>query len=403
MLADVAHGFGWPRPARFERFGTGHIRGDGFVAEVVRARSERYDPESRKPDVKPGTLEEDVMRRDFTVNALCQTLSGRVIDITGRGVADLRARVLRTPLDPADTFSEDPLRMFRAARFVAQLGFTLADGIIEAMRAQAQRASILSIERISEELRKLLTSPHPSSGMRVLRDGGLLDAVLPEIAAMIGVEQGGYHIYDVYDHTMAALDRAPPELITRTATLLHDVGKPPTHVVAEDGKHTFYDHPIRGADMSRELLTRLRFSNDEIGSVAHLVRLHLRPIAYDPEEWSDSAVRRLIRDAGELRGRMLDIARADTEASAYPTLAEIDHLEQRMADIDRGGEVSRMRPPLSGDDIMAIGRRGPGPWVGRVLRAIEEAVLEGELAPGDAAGARIWLERHPELLAGDEH
>ncbi len=401
LLADVARRFAWPPPQRFERFGTGQIRGDGFVIEVVRARSESYDPESRKPDVQPGTLEQDVWRRDFTINALCQTFAGRVIDVTGRGIDDLRAGVLRTPLEPGATFAEDPLRMFRAARFVAQLGFSLAGGTLEAIRDQAHRASILSVERISEELRKLLVAPHPRQGMNLLRDAGLLENVLPEVAAMTGHEQGGYHTYDVYDHTMHALELANADLVTRTATLLHDVAKPPTHVVTAEGKHTFYDHPQQGAEMAREILTRLRFSNEEIGAVAHLVRLHLRPIAYDREHFSDAAVRKLIRDAGDLRDKMIDIARADTNASAFPTTAEIDHLAERMAELDAGGEVSRMRRPLSGDDIMALGGRGPGPWVGRVLKAVEDAILEGDIAPNDAAGARRWLADHPELLAAD--
>jgi len=400
LIADVAARFNWAPPQRFERFGTGQIRGDGFVIEVVRARAERYDPESRRPDVRPGTLSEDVWRRDFTINALCQTFDGRVIDITGSGLADLRARILRTPQGPADTFDEDPLRMFRAARFVAQLGVTLAGGMLEAMRSQAHRASILSVERISDELRRLLTSPHPRAGMAVLRDGGLLDVVLPELSAMIGVEQGGYHIHDVYEHTMHALDNSPADLITRLATLLHDAGKPPTHALTDDGRHTFYDHPGRGADIAREILTRLRFSNEEIAAVARLVRLHLRPIQYEHDRFGDSAVRRLIRDAGELRERMLAVARADTLASSYPGTEQIDELEQRMAALDAGGAVSQMRPPLSGDDLMAIARRGPGPWVGAVQRAIEDAILDGEIAAGDSEGARRWLESHPELLNG---
>jgi poly(A) polymerase len=401
LLRGMARRYGWAAPQQFERFGTGQIRGDGYVIEVVRARSESYDPESRKPEVQPGTLEQDVWRRDFTINALCQTFTGRVIDITGKGIDDLRGGVLRTPLAAGDTFAEDPLRMFRAARFVAQLGFTLAAGMIEAMRAQAHRASILSVERISEELRKLLQSPHPKAGFDVLRDGGLLDVVLPEITAMIGVEQGGYHLYDVYEHTMRALDVVPADLVTRTATLLHDVGKPPTHVLTDEGKHTFYEHPQLGADMTRDILTRLRFSNDEITAVAHLVRLHLRPIAYDRERFSDAAVRRLIRDSGDLRDRMLDIARADTEASSYPTTAEIDELAERMARLDQGGALSSMRRPLSGDDLMALAGRRPGLWIGRVHRAIEDAILEGEIPPNDAAAARSWLAAHPELLEAE--
>jgi poly(A) polymerase len=401
LLAAVASRFGWHPPERFERFGTAQIRGGAFIVEGVRARAERYDPESRNPDVRPGTLEEDVWRRDFTVNALCQSLDGEVIDITGHGLADLVAGVLRTPLDPAETFAEDPLRMFRAARFVARLGFELAPGTIEAMHAQAARMSILSIERVSDEIRRMLVAPYPSAGIAVLRDAGLLDLVLPELVAAVGIEQGGYHTHDVYGHTLATVDAAPPDLVTRTAALLHDIAKPPTHAIAPDGRHTFYDHPQIGADMATAILSRWRFSNDEISDVSRLVRLHLRPIQYERESFSDAAVRRLIRDAGPLRDRMLDLARADTTASAYPTLEELDELGERVARLDAGGVVSAMADPLSGDDLMAMAGRGPGPWVGRAKTAIREAVIEGTVPPGDRTAAREWVEAHPDLLSED--
>ena len=401
LLAAVAAGFGWHPPERFERFGTAQIRGGTWIVEGVRARAERYDPESRNPDVRPGTLAEDVWRRDFTVNALCQTLGGEVVDITGQGIADLLAGVLRTPLDPAETFAEDPLRMYRAARFVARLGFELAPGTIEAMQAQASRTSILSIERVSDEIRRMLVAPYPSAGISVLRDAGLLELVLPELVAAVGIEQGGYHTHDVYGHTLLTVDAAPPDLVTRSAALLHDIAKPPTHVVAADGKHTFYDHPQVGAEMARTILTRWRYSNDEISDVSRLVRLHLRPIQYERETFSDTAVRRLIRDAGSLRDRMLDLARADTRASAYPTVAELDELSERMARLDAGGVVSAMADPLSGDELMAMAGRGPGPWVGKAKAAIREAVIEGTIPPGDRARARAWVEAHPEILTDD--
>jgi poly(A) polymerase len=401
LLAAVASAFGWHPPERFERFGTAQIRGPGFVVEGVRARAERYDPDSRNPDVRPGSLDDDIKRRDFTVNALCQTLDGRVIDLTRRGLDDLHARVLRTPLDPAVTFAEDPLRMYRAARFVAQLGFTLAPGTIEAMRAQADRTSILSVERITDELRRLLTSPHPGAGVNVLHEAGLLEQVLPELLAAVGVEQGGFHIHDVFDHSVAALDAAPGDLVTRTAALLHDIGKPATHVVVADGRHTFYDHAQVGADMARVILTRWRYSNDEIGDVTRLIRLHLRPIQYDREKFGDPAVRRLIVDAGDLREQLLDLARADTRASSFPTVDALDELQERMARLDAGGAVSAMQDPLTGDDLMAIAGRGPGPWVGRVKAELRDAVLDGSIAPGDSAAARAWLDEHRELLSGD--
>ena len=398
LLAAVASSFGWHPPERFERFGTAQIRGPGYVVEGVRARAERYDPDSRNPDVRPGTLVEDVWRRDFTVNALCQTLDGRILDITGMGLSDLRYGVLRTPQDPFETFAEDPLRMYRAARFVAQLGFSLAAGTVEAMRAQAERTSILSVERITDELRRMLVARHPAGGLDVLRDAGLLEHVLPELVAAIGVEQGGFHTGDVYQHSLAAVDAAPRDLVTRTAALLHDIAKPVTHVIAGDGRHTFYDHASIGAEMARVILTRWRYSNDEISAVTRLVRLHLRPIQYERERFSDTAVRRLIGDAGTLRGKLLDLARADTTASAFPTLAELDELEERMARLDEGEAVSAMRDPLTGDELMAIAGRGPGPWVGKVKAAIRDAVLEGAIPPADADVARAWLEAHRELL-----
>jgi putative nucleotidyltransferase with HDIG domain len=236
--------------------------------------------------------------------------------------------------------------------------------------------------------------------MEVLRESGLLTRVLPEVVAMIGVEQSGYHCYDVYDHTLHALDLAPPDPVTRLAVLLHDVGKPPTHAVADDGRHTFHDHPQVGAEMAEKILARLRFSGEEIRDVCELVRLHLRPIQYTHDSYGDAAVRRLIRAAGPLRGRLLDVARADTLASSYPGTAEIDELAERMDRLDQDGGISRRSAPLDGRTIMRLAGRGPGPWVGRVLDALTEAVMEGEIPVGDAAAAEAWLRAHPELLEG---
>ncbi len=398
LLGAVAARLGWARPAVFERFATGQVRGDGFVVEVVQARAERYDPESRKPEVRPGTLEDDIRRRDFTVNALAQTLDGRVLDRTGRGLDDLRAGVLRTPLDPADTFSEDPLRMFRAARFVAQLGFRLAEGLLAAMRAMAQRAAILSQERIRDELSRLLVSSQPRAGMEVLREAGLLEVSVPELLAMVGVEQGGWHRYDVWEHSLRAVELAPPDLVTRLGCLFHDAGKPATHAVAEDGHHTFHGHPRAGAELARVVMERLRYSNDEIAQVQALVLHHMWPIQYRPADVGDGAVRRFIRTIQEQRSRSLDVARADTRASAYPDVDAIDELEERMGRLDAEGEVSRLRPPLDGHELMRLAGRGPGAWVGRAQRALLEAVLDGEIPAGDAEAARAWLDAHPDLL-----
>ncbi len=400
LLEAVARRLGWARPAVFERFATAQVRGAGFVLEVVRARAESYDPESRKPQVRPGTLEEDIRRRDFTVNTLVQGLDGRVLDLTGRGLDDLRRGILRTPLDPAETFSEDPLRMLRAARFVAQLGFRLAAGLREAMRAMAPRTAILSAERVRDELSRLLLSPHPREGMEVLREAGLLDVLLPELVPMVGVEQGGWHVHDVWEHSLHAVELAPRDLLTRLACLFHDAGKPATHALAPDGRHTFHDHPRAGAEIAARVMTRLRYSNDEVARVSALVLHHMRPIQYRADGTGDAAVRRLIRDLGDLRGRSLDLARADTRASAFPGVDGIDELERRMARLDAEGQVSRLRPPLDGHELMRLAGRAPGPWVGRAQRRLVEAVLDGEIPPADAEAARRWLGEHPEPLRG---
>jgi poly(A) polymerase len=400
LLAAVAARLGWARPAVFERFATGQVRGGGFVVEVVQARAERYDPDSRKPRVRPGTLADDIARRDFTVNALAQSLDGRVLDLTGRGLDDLCSGVLRTPLEPAETFSEDPLRMFRAARFVAQLGFRLADGLLDAMRAMAPRTAIVSAERVRDELNRLLVAAHSREGMEVLRDAGLLAVTVPELLPMVGVEQGGWHDSDVWEHSLRAVEEAPPDRVTRLGCLFHDAGKPATHAVTADGRHTFYDHPRRGAELARQIMERLRYSNEEIAQVQALVLHHMWPIQYRPADVGDGAVRRWIRTIGDLRWRSLEVARADTRASAYPDVDAIDELEARMARLDAEGEVSRLRPPLDGHALMRLAGRGPGPWVGRVQRALLEAVLDGEIPGGDADAARRWLDMHAELLTG---
>ncbi|HEY6377551.1 MAG TPA: HD domain-containing protein [Candidatus Dormibacteraeota bacterium] len=398
LLSALSARFGWSRPQLFERFGTGQVRGDGWVVEAVLARGESYDPSSRRPSVRPGTLDEDLWRRDFTVNTLAQTLEGAVIDRTGRGLDDLAAGVLRTPLDPLTTFAEDPLRIYRAARFTAQLGFTLAPGMLEAMREGASRTAILSIERVRGELQRLLVGAHPHAGLSVLDGAGLLERILPEIVAMHGVEQSGYHCYDVYEHTLRAVEAAPPDLVTRLAALLHDVGKPPCHALDERGRHTFHDHPVVGAAMAETILERLRFSNDETRDVATLVRLHLRPISYDPGATGDAAVRRLIRAAGPLRGRLIDLARADTAASSYPTMAELDELQARMERLDSDGAVSALRSPLDGDELQRRAGRGPGRWIREAQQLLIDAVLDARLDATDPEAAWRLLEaERPDL------
>jgi poly(A) polymerase len=394
LLSLLAERLGWSPPVVFERFGTAHATGDGVVVEAVRARRESYDPESRKPQVSPGELADDVWRRDFTINALCQTLDGRVLDLTHRGLDDLRAGVLRTPLDPVATFAEDPLRMVRAARFISKLDVRPAEGMVEAMRVVAGRLHVVSIERVSDELRQILVAPRPSRGLELLRDGGALDVILPELVPMVGCTQDGrHHLWDVWGHTMRALDAAPAELTVRLAVLFHDVGKPAVRAVA-DGRVTFHGHAAAGAELAASALRRLRFSDAEVSATERLVGLHMRPMLYRPELDGGPMLRRLVRDAGELRGPMLAVARADVSASAHPDDGFLDDLERRLAEVDRTGAIAARRCALDGLVIMRWGGRGPGPWVGAVQRAYTDAVLDGLVPADDAEAAAAWLTTH---------
>jgi poly(A) polymerase len=378
----------WDRRARvvaFERFGTAQIAflvpgRERFTVEFVRARAEAYSPDSRKPSVRAGTMEEDALRRDFTVNALLLDSGGVVVDPTGRGLDDLRRGLLQTPLPAAETFSEDPLRMLRAARFVSQLEFDLAPGVEAAMSEMAPRLAIASPERVRDELLKLLLAPRPSLGLRILQRTGLLSEISPDLAAMAGVEQGGYHLGDVFEHTCLALDSASRERLVRLGVLFHDIGKPPTAVQRPEGP-TFHRHPQVGAELTESIMRRLRFSGAETASVRQLVLMHMRPIQYQ-SDWADSAVRRLWHAAGDLREQLLAVARADTEGSSYPGLGPLSELEARLAAV--GEEHPQgIRPPLGGEQLKAAFQLPSGPWIGRAQAALLEAVMEGQLPPSD--------------------
>src|SRR5438105_378731 len=345
------------KPAVFPRFGTAQVTWGGRQVEFASARVESYPPDSRKPDVRQATSEQALERRDFTVNAMLMDLDGRVLDPLG-GRADLERRLLRTPRDPAQTFADDPLRMLRAARFAAQLGFELDPSLIPAMRAQRWRANppVLSVERVNEELRKMLVSPRPGLALELLDEGGLVEVLLPELYDCHGVGQGGWHTHDVFGHTLLVVEHTRPDLVLRLAALFHDVGKPTT--ATPDGAFTGHDRV--GAEMTREAMARLRFSNSEIDRVAKLVQMHLRPVFYQPGEWGDGAVRRLARDAGDLLWTLMALARADIAGSAYPDAGKLDDLEARLRAVLQ--EVpSRLALPVTGEDIMQARKLGPGP------------------------------------------
>jgi poly(A) polymerase len=396
------------RPALFPRFGTAQVTWGGRLVEFVSARTESYAPDSRKPFVRPASVEEDLLRRDFTVNAMLMDFDGRIVDPLG-GRADLKQRLLRTPRPPERTFTDDPLRMLRAIRLAAQLGFELAPDLLPAIRRLRDRARppVVSVERVNEELRKMLLSDRPRAALDLMDAGGLVEMLLPELFACHGVEQGRWHVADVFGHSLLTVEKAaeqegrlatnptkptatagtpgthpmkgPPDLILRLAALLHDVGKPVT--AAPDG--TFLGHAEAGADLASRALLRLRFSNAEVDQVVRLVRLHLRPVFYS-SDWQDGAVRRLARDADGLLERLLALGRADIAASRYPDIGKLDELEARLRKVLEE-RPSRMRLAISGRDIMDVLGLQPGPQVGRIKAEIEERVLEGTLPPDRAA------------------
>jgi poly(A) polymerase len=400
----------WHKPTVFETFGTAmvHVGGTGKddpgdQVELVTARSETYRQGSRKPVVTPGTLQTDAERRDFTVNTFLENLhTGEVVDPLGRARADLAAGVLRTPLDPVVTFTDDPLRMLRACRFAAKLGFSVAPETYEAVRANAFRCTPehgISFERVRDELNKTLLTSRASLGLEMMRDTGLLDRFAPELSAMHGVTQNRFHRYDVWRHTLVALDNLPSDadLLLRLAVLFHDSGKPRTRTEDAEGNVHFYGHEDVGAEIAREVMTRLRYSTDEVARVVRLVALHMRYGAYKPDEWTDASVRRLIRTVGEHRGYLFTLARADIAAcntDDYPT-ADLEGLRERMEEIESVAHVTQATSPLSGQEIMEMLGLKPGRAVGKIKDALTDAVVAGELAPDDREGA---LERARALL-----
>jgi poly(A) polymerase len=388
-FAQVA---GVGEPVVFERFGTAQVTLPGHLVEFVSARRESYAADSRKPDVRVATLEEDLRRRDFTVNTLLMDFDGNVHDPLDRGRADLEASVLRTPADPMQTFSDDPLRMLRAIRFAAQLGFELAPELLPAMSKLKDRLAspVVSVERVSDELRKMLVSERPGLALELLDQGGLLESILPEVAACKGVQQTGYHTHDVFGHTVLTVAGTPPEVIVRLGALFHDVGKPAT--AGPDG--SFLGHDVVGAEMAARALERLRFPQREIDAVVLLVRLHLRPVFY-ASEWTDGAVRRLARDAGSQLAKLMALARADIAASAYPQPEKLDELQARL-DLVLNEQPSRLAAPVDGEDIMRIRQISPGPEVGRVKQRLSELVMDGVIDPSRDA-VLAYLESHPEL------
>jgi poly(A) polymerase len=380
-------------------FGTVGLRKDGMIFEITTYRSEQYQASSRKPDVQYGrSLEEDLSRRDFTINAMAARLpSYELVDPFG-GLAALRERVLATPGRPEDSFSDDPLRILRAARFAAKLGFTVAPEALAAMTDQAPRLKIVSAERIAGELTKLMLTADPARGIDLLVQTGVADEVLPEVSGL-RMEADEHHRHkDVYEHSLTVLAQAielepryglDGDLTVRLAALLHDIGKPKTRSMLPDGRVEFHLHEVVGAKMARRRLTALRFPNDVVRDVSELVALHLRFHGYGEGEWTDSAVRRYVRDAGPLLSRLHVLTRADcttrNQARAQRLARAYDGLEQRIAELSMQEELARIRPELDGNDIMAILGLTPGPLVGRAYNyMLEVRLARGPIGPQQA-------------------
>jgi poly(A) polymerase len=391
-------------------FGTVGARKGDHLVEVTTYRDEIYRSDSRKPEVTYGdTLEADLLRRDFTVNAMAVELpSARFVDPYG-GLDDLAAGLLRTPGRPEDSFSDDPLRMMRAARFAAQLGLRVDPAVLAATTAMAERISIVSAERVRDELVKLVLAPDPRAGLALLVQTGLAERVLPELPRLV-LEVDEHHRHkDVYEHTLTVLEQAialegpaGPDLVLRLAALMHDVGKPRTRRFEPAGGVSFHHHEVVGAKLTRARLRVLRFPKDVVEDVSRLVELHLRFHGYGSGEWTDSAVRRYVTDAGPLLDRLHKLTRSDcttrNKRKAAALSRTYDSLEQRIAHLREQEELDSIRPDLDGDAIMAILGVPPGPVVGRAWRHLKEVRLErGPLSPEAAeAELRSWWATHRE-------
>jgi len=382
-------------------FGTIAAQVGQHTVEITTYRADTYDGATRKPDVVFGdTLEADLFRRDFTMNAMALTLPDVKLVDPCNGLDDLLAGVLKTPIQPEVSFGDDPLRMMRGARFVSQLGATIEADTFAAMKAVAPRIADISAERVREELVRLLSTDNPRPGLEVLVDAGIADIVLPELPALRLESDEHAHHKDVYEHTLTVLEQAideekrrfpgqSPDVALRVAALLHDIGKPATRRFEPGGVVTFYHHDVVGAKLAKKRLKALRFDNHSIASVASLIELHLRFFGYADQAWSDSAVRRYVRDAGDELARLHILVRADVttrnKRKADRLSFAYDDLEARIAQLAEQEELQAIRPELDGEAIMEILGISPGRDVGEAYRFMLEVRLdEGEIGVEEA-------------------
>ncbi len=399
----------------YQNFGTamlpmGAEYGD-LKVEFVGARRESYHSESRNPAVQAADLQSDLARRDFTVNAIAMSINeksyGARIDLFN-GQEDLKNKILKTPLDPDETFSDDPLRMMRAIRFASQLQFEIDKKTWEGMLRNSERMPIVSQERISDEFLKILGSPKPSVGLYLLQESGLLKFVLPEMEALCGVEQQqGFLHKDVFKHTLKVLDNiaeTTDDLRLRFAALLHDIGKPRTKKFIEGTGWTFHGHEEVGARMVRGIGKKMKLPTDFYMYAANIVRMHMRPIQLVDDEVTDSAIRRLIFDSGQDVDDLLTLCRADITSGnkerAKKHLSNFEHVLDRVREVEEKDRLRAFRPPISGDEIMTLFNLSPGKKVGALKKIIEEAILEG-LIPNEHDAAYEYLMKNKDTILNE--
>ncbi|MDY0084146.1 MAG: CCA tRNA nucleotidyltransferase [Ignavibacteriaceae bacterium] len=395
----------------FKNFGTAQFTFNNLNIEFVGARKESYDRNTRKPVVENGSFEDDISRRDFTINTLAVSLNkadfGKLIDIYD-GLNDIKNKIIKTPLDPFKTFDDDPLRIMRAFRFASQLNFIVEKNAMKAAYEMRNRLSIVSQERITDEFLKILSTPKPSIGFKLLFDSRVLEVVFPEIAIMSGVDQRkDYHHKDVFLHTLQVVDNICEEtddVWLRFTALVHDIAKPPTKKFVEGTGWTFHGHENLGARMMKKIFHRMKLPLNKLEYVQKLITLHLRPIALAKEEVTDSAIRRLVVQAGEDLEDLITLCRADiTSKNPYKVeeyLGNYERVMQKVRDVKERDQLRAFQSPVRGDEIMQICNLKPSKKVGEIKTAIEEAILDGKIGNNYEEALRYLMEIKDKFLSG---